>query len=68
MGVLVPAGTPHEIVARLHREIIGIIAQPDMTALGYEPVANTPEQFCEDIRAEINNWAKVIEAANLKVQ
>lgn len=72
VGVLVPARTPKDIVATLHREIAQIIAQPEtkerLTALGYEPVAGTPEQFAADIKAEIETWAKVIGAAGIKAQ
>jgi len=72
VGVLVPTGTPKDIIAILHREIVKIIAQPEtnerLSALGYEPVANSPEQFAADIKAEIGTWAKVIAAANIKTQ
>jgi len=72
VGVLVPAGTPKDIVATLHREIVRIIAQPDMqerlATLGYEPVAGTPKQFAEDIKREIATWTKVIRAASIKTQ
>lgn len=72
VGVLVPTGTPQDIVARLNREIVEIIAQPEMkqqlATLGYEPVAGTPEQFAEDIKAELTSWASVIKAAHIKTQ
>ena len=72
VGVLVPAGTPKSIITLLHRELVEIIAQPDMrtrlATLGYEPLANTPEQFAEQIKAELETWRKIIEAANIKVQ
>lgn len=72
VGVLVPAGTPKTIVALLHREVTAIIAQPDtkdrLAALGYEPVAGTPEQFAADIKVEIATWSKVISAASIKTQ
>jgi tripartite-type tricarboxylate transporter receptor subunit TctC len=70
-GILVPAGTPKDIIALLNREITGSLAQPDMkerlAALGFEPVGSTPEQFAEQIRFEIDNWAKVIRAANIRL-
>src|SRR5207248_1983585 len=48
VGVLVPAGTPKDIIGLIQREIARIIAQPDMRArlaeLGYDPVASTPEE------------------------
>src|SRR5207249_2439421 len=53
-GVLVPAGTPREIITLLHREIVKIVALPDMkdrlAALGFERVANTPDQFAAQIK------------------
>lgn len=72
VGVLVPTGTPKHIIALLHREIVQIIGQADMkqqlATLGYEPVAGTPEQFSEDIKAELKSWANVIKAAGVKTQ
>ena len=71
-GVLLPAGTPREIVDRLHREIVRAVALPDvrerLAALGFEPVANTPEEFAVYIRSEVNKWAKVIREANIKIE
>jgi len=70
VGVLVPAGTPKDIISLLHREIVRIIALPDMKArlgeLGYDPIGSTPEEFATRIKVEIENWAKVIRAANIK--
>jgi tripartite-type tricarboxylate transporter receptor subunit TctC len=72
VGILVPAGTPKDIIGLLHREVVRIIAQPDMQArlaeLGYDPVASTPEEFALRIRAEIEIWAKVIRAANIRAE
>lgn len=71
-AVLVPAGTPGEIVAGLYRAIATIIAQPQMrerlAGLGYVPVGNPPEQCDAEIRKEIAKWAKVVREANIKVQ
>jgi tripartite-type tricarboxylate transporter receptor subunit TctC len=39
-----------------------------LATLGYEPLANTPEEFAEQIKTELETWRKVIEAANIKVQ
>jgi tripartite-type tricarboxylate transporter receptor subunit TctC len=72
LGVLVPVGTPRDVVDRLHREIVRIVALPDvrerLSALGFEPIASTPEEFADRIRWEIDKWAKVIRAANIKAQ
>jgi tripartite-type tricarboxylate transporter receptor subunit TctC len=70
-AVLAPAGTPPEIVARLHREITASLREPDMRerlrALGTDPVGNTPEEFGAFIRAELAKYAKVIRDAKIKV-
>jgi tripartite-type tricarboxylate transporter receptor subunit TctC len=71
-GVVVPAATPQPIVELLHREIVKIVAQPDvqekLAGLGFVPVANTPEEFAARIKAEIPKWAKVIRDANIKAE
>jgi tripartite-type tricarboxylate transporter receptor subunit TctC len=64
-GVLVPAGTPKEIVNLLQREIAAILALPDVKerilALGFEPSGITSAEFGAYIKAEIAKWRKVIE-------
>jgi len=71
-AVLVPAGTPRDITALLNREIAAILAQPDMkerlAAVGFAPVANTPETSAAQIGAEVAKWAKVIRRAGIKVE
>jgi len=72
IGILVPTKTPNDIIDVLYREVVQIIRQPDMrarlVALGYEPLASTPEEFAKLIRDELDTWAKVIHAANIKIQ
>ena len=72
VGVLVPAGTPKDIVALLQREIAKALALPDMKerliALGCDAVGSTPEEFSARIRSEIPFWGDVIRAANIKMQ
>jgi tripartite-type tricarboxylate transporter receptor subunit TctC len=72
VGILVPAGTPKEIITALHRETGKIITLPDMkerlAALGFERVASTPEEFAQRIRVEIETWGKVIQAVNIKTR
>jgi tripartite-type tricarboxylate transporter receptor subunit TctC len=71
-GILVPAGTPKTIIDLLHREIVKIMALAEvrerMGVLGFEPVANTPEEFAARIRADIPKWGKVIRDANIKAE
>jgi tripartite-type tricarboxylate transporter receptor subunit TctC len=69
---IVPAGTPREVIATLHGEIVKIVALPDvkerLAALGFESVASTPEEFATRIKAELAKWAKVVRAANIKAE
>lgn len=71
-GVLVPAGTPKPIIDLLHGAIVKVMSLPDiqerMAELGFEAVANTPDEFGARIKAEIPRWAKVIRDANITTQ
>jgi tripartite-type tricarboxylate transporter receptor subunit TctC len=71
-GLVAPAGTPGEIVDLLHRTIAKIIAPPEfrerLLALGFDPVASTPEHFAQWIKVEIAKWGKVIRDGNIGVQ
>ena len=71
-GILVPAGTPKEIVSLLHRQIAEIVLLPDvreqLAKQGFDPVANTPEEFAAWIKAELNKWGEVVRATNIKVE
>jgi tripartite-type tricarboxylate transporter receptor subunit TctC len=70
VAVVVPAGTAKEITAQLQRMIAGIVTLPDvkqrLDALGYEAIANTPEECAEFFRTESAKWSKVIKAAGIK--
>jgi len=71
-GLVVPAGTPKEIVDLLQKEIAKAAAQPDvkekLAALGFVPVANTPEEFGKRIKSEIEKWGKVVRDAKLRIE
>lgn len=71
-GVLVPAGTPGEIVDRLNREVTTIVSLPEinrqLTALGYVPVGNTREMFSAWIKIEIAKWGNVMHEAGIKLR
>ena len=70
-GVVAPAGTPKEIVAKLNGEMVRIANMPDikqrLMEMGSPPVAGTPEQFGALIRSEIPKWAKVVKQANVSL-
>jgi tripartite-type tricarboxylate transporter receptor subunit TctC len=59
-GVLVPAGTPDEIVDKLNKDFVAIINTPEMqkglTDLGFVPIANSPEEFADFIARELKQW------------
>jgi len=69
IGLLAPAGTPKEIVARMHREIEKIVQLPEvqerLSASGAEPVASTPEQFGAYLGAEVAKWGRVVKQAKI---
>lgn len=71
-GVLVAAGTPAPIVERLNAELNRILQLPDvrerLTGLGGEIVGGTSREFADHIRREIPKWAKVIRAANVRIE
>ena len=71
-GMVVPAGTPKEIVDLLQKEVAKAVAQPDVKqkfeTLGFIPVANTPEEFGARIKSEIEKWGKVVRDAKLRIE
>jgi len=71
-GILAPAKTPGEILARLQKEIAAVLGEPDIRSryatLGIEPVGNTPAQFAEQIRADLARWEKVVRQANIRIE
>ncbi len=69
-AIAAPAGTPKEIIGKLHDMIVGSLAQPDvkakLAAMAYVPIGSTP-QACEDFfKSEMAKWGEVIKAAGLK--
>jgi tripartite-type tricarboxylate transporter receptor subunit TctC len=70
--VVVPAGTPKDIIARLHSEIVKALAASDVKqrlgVLGYEPLSSTPEEATARFKSELVKWAKVIKAAGMQPQ
>ena len=70
-AIFVPAGTPTPVVSRLHDEIRKILAQPDMQTrlkgFGMEPADMSVAQIATFQKAEVDKWAQVIKAANIKV-
>jgi tripartite-type tricarboxylate transporter receptor subunit TctC len=67
----VPAKTPPEIIRRMHADTVAALAEPQikakLDALGVVVVGSTPEQLGTHLKAEMERWAPVIKAANIKV-
>ena len=71
-GILAPAGTPRGIVSLLHREIVKLVALPDVQKnlgdLGFEVVANSPDEFAVRIKVEMEKWGKIIRDAKIRLE
>jgi len=70
-GLLAPAGTPKDIIAKLNAASVKALATPEMrerlAAQGADPIGNSPEQFSVFIKAEIDKWAKIVRASGARV-
>ncbi len=71
-GSLARAGTPKPVITKLNDEMVRILKLPDvrekMSALGSEPIGNTPEQYDAFIRQEVAKWAAVAKAGNIRAE
>jgi len=72
-GLLTTAGTPAPVVRKLFAEVVRILAQPDVKAFyrnaGLDAVASgSPAEFSAFILSERDKWAKVIKAANIRIE
>ncbi len=69
-GLLAPAGTPREIIDRLHAETVKVLRLPEsqdrLAGQGATTVGNTPEQFAAYIKSESAKWAKVLKASGVR--
>jgi len=71
-GMFAPAGTPAAALARVQADVVASLAAPDLrerfAQVGAEPVGSTPQQFTERMLADTAKWARVIKAANVRLQ
>jgi tripartite-type tricarboxylate transporter receptor subunit TctC len=69
-GLIAPAGTPKAIIGRISAEAVKAIRSPDMmkslVAEGSEAVGSSPAEFAAHIRAEHNQWSRVIKQAGIR--
>ncbi|WPB57350.1 tripartite tricarboxylate transporter substrate binding protein [Xylophilus sp. GOD-11R] len=70
-GILAPAGTPKDVVAKLNAEMVKIIHSPDfkkrMEDIGAEPIGDTPEQMAAQIKADTARYARLVKDANVVI-
>ena len=71
-GILAPAGTPREVIDRLHAAIVRALKQPDvakrLAAEGAELIGSTPEEFAAHIKSEIARVGQVVRAAGIRIE
>jgi tripartite-type tricarboxylate transporter receptor subunit TctC len=71
-GLFAPAKTPSDIVTRLHQATVKALALPDvrekLAAQGAEAVGQSPEEFRNYIKSEIDKWGRVIRESGAKVE
>jgi tripartite-type tricarboxylate transporter receptor subunit TctC len=71
-GLFAPAGTPRDVVMKLHAETVRILALQDVKShyanMGLTAISNTPEQFGAYINEEIARWAKIVKATGARAE
>jgi tripartite-type tricarboxylate transporter receptor subunit TctC len=69
-GILAPAGTPRDVIAKLNKAMVEIVATTEfrdkISVQGFEPESSSPEEFSELIQRDILKWAKVIKESGAK--
>lgn len=70
-GLFAPAGTPGDVVAKINRDVVAVLAGPDvkerLASMGAEPSSMGAEDFARYVRDEVARWAKVVKGAGLQV-
>ena len=70
-GVVAPAATPKPVIAKLHREIVGVLKEPTLNARlsseGAPPVGSSPEEFSKFMREELMKWATAVKQSGARV-
>jgi tripartite-type tricarboxylate transporter receptor subunit TctC len=69
-GFMVPAGTPRDVVTRLHAETAKVLARADVKErfgkTDLQLVGSSPEQFAAHVRSEIEKWGKIVKATGMR--
>ncbi|MBI3044666.1 MAG: tripartite tricarboxylate transporter substrate binding protein [Betaproteobacteria bacterium] len=71
-GILVPSGVPAKIAARLNKELVSVMALPDvrerLASQGGDAVSSTRERFAAFMRSELKKWTGIIRSTNIRVE
>jgi tripartite-type tricarboxylate transporter receptor subunit TctC len=69
-GLMVPAASPKEAIARLHAETVKVLARPEVKqrfgTTDLELIGSTPEQFAAHVKSEIEKWGKIVKATGMR--
>lgn len=72
IGIFAPAGTPDGVVARLNKDFVAAVRDPEVgrkfAAAGVEAVGSTPAELDRWVRSEVDKWAKFVRTSNLKFE
>jgi tripartite-type tricarboxylate transporter receptor subunit TctC len=70
-GVMVPTGTPRDVISKLNQAFARVVAMPDVkervAALGSDLVTGTPEEFDAFVKRELTVWSKVVKDVGIKI-
>ena len=70
-GVVAPAGTPADIIAKLNQELVAVMRLPEveeqLRRQGIEPMTSTPAEFAAFLRADIRKWGELVRRTGARV-
>lgn len=71
-GLVAPSGTPKAVIEKVHRDVVQVLAQPDVKKrfedIGMAPIGNTPADFTKAMKEESGHWAKIISQRKLALR
>jgi len=71
-GIFAPASTPRPVIDKLQKELAAVLrtafVRERYAVLGIEPVGNSPQEFGDQVRADLARWEKVVRAANVRLE
>ena len=71
-GIFAPASTPRPVIDKLQKELAAVLrtafVRERYEVLGIEPVGNSPQEFTDQVRADLARWEKVVRAANVRLE